>query len=196
MTNAIHRTPCLETAEIRMLLNGPESFTLDGNFILGEAPELRRYFVCAGFNSAGIANAGGAGPADRRMDHRRRGADRLVGRRHPPLRALPHQSPPSRRSHRRDAGPALRHALAARRARDGAAAAPLAALRSARAPSAPCSAASSTGSARTISCPQARRLPPPTLDTPGWLPLRSRRAARHARRRRRVRSDLVRQIRA
>ena len=61
MTNAIHRTPCLETAEIRMLLNGPESFTPDGNFILGEAPELRRYFVCAGFNSAGIANAGGAG---------------------------------------------------------------------------------------------------------------------------------------
>ena len=61
MTNAIHRTPCLETAEIKMLLNGPESFTLDGNFILGEAPELRDYFVCAGFNSAGIANAGGAG---------------------------------------------------------------------------------------------------------------------------------------
>jgi len=61
MENAIHRTPCLETAEIRMLLNGPESFTLDGNFILGEAPELPGYFVCAGFNSAGIANSGGAG---------------------------------------------------------------------------------------------------------------------------------------
>jgi len=61
MTNAIHRTPCLETAEIRMLLNGPESFTGDGNFILGEAPEVAGYFVCAGFNSAGIANAGGAG---------------------------------------------------------------------------------------------------------------------------------------
>jgi len=44
-----------------MLLNGPESFTPDGNFILGEAPELRRYFVAAGFNSAGIANSGGAG---------------------------------------------------------------------------------------------------------------------------------------
>jgi hypothetical protein len=44
-----------------MLLNGPESFTPDGNFILGEAPELRGYFVCAGFNSAGIANSGGAG---------------------------------------------------------------------------------------------------------------------------------------
>src|SRR3954463_11021831 len=61
MKNAIHRTPCLETAEIKMLLNGPESFTPDGNFILGEAPELRQYFVCAGFNSAGIANSGGAG---------------------------------------------------------------------------------------------------------------------------------------
>ena len=61
MKNAVHRTPCLETAEVKMLLNGPESFTLDGNFILGEAPEMRGYFVCAGFNSAGIANAGGAG---------------------------------------------------------------------------------------------------------------------------------------
>jgi 4-methylaminobutanoate oxidase (formaldehyde-forming) len=61
MTNAMHRTPCLESAEIKMLLNGPESFTPDGNFILGEAPELRNYFVCAGFNSAGIANSGGAG---------------------------------------------------------------------------------------------------------------------------------------
>ncbi len=61
MKNAIHRTPCLETAEIKMLLNGPESFTPDGNFILGEAPELRNYYVCAGFNSSGIANSGGAG---------------------------------------------------------------------------------------------------------------------------------------
>jgi 4-methylaminobutanoate oxidase (formaldehyde-forming) len=61
MRNAVHRTPCLETAEVRMLLNGPESFTPDGNFILGEAPELPGFFVCAGFNSAGIANSGGAG---------------------------------------------------------------------------------------------------------------------------------------
>jgi 4-methylaminobutanoate oxidase (formaldehyde-forming) len=61
MTNAIHRTPCLETAQVKLLLNGPESFTLDGNFILGEAPEVGGYFVCAGFNSAGIANSGGAG---------------------------------------------------------------------------------------------------------------------------------------
>jgi 4-methylaminobutanoate oxidase (formaldehyde-forming) len=61
MTAAIHRTPCLETARVKMLLNGPESFTPDGNFILGEAPGLRGFFVAAGFNSAGIANSGGAG---------------------------------------------------------------------------------------------------------------------------------------
>ncbi|HKP66130.1 MAG TPA: FAD-dependent oxidoreductase [Casimicrobiaceae bacterium] len=61
MTNALIRMPSLETAQVKMLLNGPESFTLDGNFLLGEAPELSGYFVCAGFNSAGIANAGGAG---------------------------------------------------------------------------------------------------------------------------------------
>ena len=61
MTAAIRRAPCFETARIKMLLNGPESFTPDGNFILGEAPELRSFFVAAGFNSAGIANSGGAG---------------------------------------------------------------------------------------------------------------------------------------
>jgi 4-methylaminobutanoate oxidase (formaldehyde-forming) len=61
MEAAMHRVPALESAGIKMLLNGPESFTPDGNFILGEAPEVRNYFVAAGFNSAGIANAGGAG---------------------------------------------------------------------------------------------------------------------------------------
>ena len=61
MNNALHRTPCLETAEVRQLVNGPESFTPDGNFILGVAPERQGFYVAAGFNSAGIANSGGAG---------------------------------------------------------------------------------------------------------------------------------------
>jgi 4-methylaminobutanoate oxidase (formaldehyde-forming) len=61
MQAALQRTPCLETARVKMLLNGPESFTPDGNFLLGEAPELRNFFVAVGFNSAGIANSGGAG---------------------------------------------------------------------------------------------------------------------------------------
>ena len=61
MTAAIHRVPALEKAGVKTFLNGPESFTPDGNFIFGEAPEVRNYFVAAGFNSAGIANGGGAG---------------------------------------------------------------------------------------------------------------------------------------
>jgi sarcosine dehydrogenase len=44
-------------------MNGPESFTPDGNFILGEAPELRNLYVGAGFNAFGIASGGGAGMA-------------------------------------------------------------------------------------------------------------------------------------
>lgn len=63
MTGGVHRVPALESAQIQLLLNGPESFTPDGNFILGEAPGLSGYFIAAGFNSGGIANAGGAGKA-------------------------------------------------------------------------------------------------------------------------------------
>ena len=63
MENAIARVPALEHAGVKQLLNGPESFTPDGNFILGEAPELRNFYVGAGFNAFGIASAGGAGMA-------------------------------------------------------------------------------------------------------------------------------------
>jgi sarcosine dehydrogenase len=55
--------PGLETAGIKQLLNGPESFTPDGNFILGESPEVDGFYVGAGFNAFGIASAGGAGKA-------------------------------------------------------------------------------------------------------------------------------------
>jgi 4-methylaminobutanoate oxidase (formaldehyde-forming) len=63
MENALQRVPALETAEIKTFLNGPESFTADNQFVMGEAPELPGFFVAAGFNSAGIASAGGAGMA-------------------------------------------------------------------------------------------------------------------------------------
>jgi len=63
MDNAIARVPALATAGVKQLINGPESFTPDGNFILGEAPELRNFYVGAGFNAFGIASAGGAGMA-------------------------------------------------------------------------------------------------------------------------------------
>ncbi|MGH9600523.1 MAG: GcvT family protein, partial [Terracidiphilus sp.] len=55
------RIPALVNTKIHRFINGPESFTPDNNFIIGEAPELRRLYVAAGFNSAGIASAGGAG---------------------------------------------------------------------------------------------------------------------------------------
>ena len=63
MELAIGRVPQLADTGIRTLINGPESFTPDGNFILGEAPELRNLFVGAGFNAFGIAAGGGAGQA-------------------------------------------------------------------------------------------------------------------------------------
>ena len=63
MNNALGRVPLLETAGIKELINGPESFTPDGNFILGESPELNNFYVGAGFNAYGIAAGGGAGMA-------------------------------------------------------------------------------------------------------------------------------------
>jgi glycine cleavage system aminomethyltransferase T/glycine/D-amino acid oxidase-like deaminating enzyme len=63
MENALQRIPALHHTGIRKFYNGPESFTPDNQFILGEAPEVRSFFVAAGFNSVGIATAGGAGRA-------------------------------------------------------------------------------------------------------------------------------------
>ncbi|MEM7231222.1 MAG: FAD-dependent oxidoreductase [Planctomycetota bacterium] len=58
-----HLIPALEHAEFPKFVNGPESFTPDNSFLLGETQELRGLFVACGFNSAGIACAGGAGRA-------------------------------------------------------------------------------------------------------------------------------------
>lgn len=63
MNQMIKRAPAMEQAGVRELINGPEAFTPDGNFILGEAPNVKNFFVGAGFNAFGIASAGGAGKA-------------------------------------------------------------------------------------------------------------------------------------
>ena len=63
MDSALERLPVLKETGIRKFYNGPESFTPDNQFILGEAPDVRGFFVGAGFNSVGIATAGGAGKA-------------------------------------------------------------------------------------------------------------------------------------
>src|SRR5690606_14526955 len=59
LKGAIHRIPALETAEARMLLVGPESFTPDERFLLGESAELKGFFVGGGMNSVGIATSAG-----------------------------------------------------------------------------------------------------------------------------------------
>ncbi|WP_049734698.1 GcvT family protein [Rhizobium ecuadorense] len=60
---AINRMPMLETAGIHTFFNGPESFTPDDRYYLGEAPEVKGYWVAAGYNSIGIVSSGGAGMA-------------------------------------------------------------------------------------------------------------------------------------
>ncbi|MCA0433130.1 MAG: FAD-dependent oxidoreductase [Proteobacteria bacterium] len=61
MEAALKRIPALEQTGIKKMINGPESFTPDGNFILGAMPECKNMYVGAGFNAFGIASGGGAG---------------------------------------------------------------------------------------------------------------------------------------
>lgn len=63
LENAVNRMPMLGEAGIHTFFNGPESFTPDDAYHLGEAPNLKNFFVCAGFNSIGIQSSGGAGMA-------------------------------------------------------------------------------------------------------------------------------------
>ncbi|CAG5136045.1 unnamed protein product [Candidula unifasciata] len=57
----VHRIPLLSSAEVRQLINGPESFTPDSQWLLGKSPKVENYFIAAGMNSAGIVGAGGVG---------------------------------------------------------------------------------------------------------------------------------------
>jgi glycine/D-amino acid oxidase-like deaminating enzyme len=126
LADAINRVPLLETAGIQLFFNGPESFTPDVRYYLGEAPELRDLYVATGFNSIGIQSSGGAGLV----------LSKWIKNGHPPMdvngidirRIHPFQSV---RSYVRDrvprrARPALRHALALPAGGDGARRAPLA----------------------------------------------------------------------
>ena len=63
MANGLRRVPALEKVAVKKLIAGPESFTPDNRYILGEAPEVANYFIAAGFNSVGIASSAGAGRA-------------------------------------------------------------------------------------------------------------------------------------
>jgi len=60
---AIHRVPAMEDAGINRFYVSAESFTPDNRYIMGEAPELRNFFVAAGLNSTGIGAGAGVGKA-------------------------------------------------------------------------------------------------------------------------------------
>ena len=60
LQNAIERVPALEEMEVVRLINGPEAFTPDGEFILGPT-DVRGFWVAAGFCAHGLAGAGGMG---------------------------------------------------------------------------------------------------------------------------------------
>ncbi len=61
LEKSFHRLPMLENAGIRKFFSGPESFTPDTQYLLGETSEVKKLYACCGFNSIGIASAGGAG---------------------------------------------------------------------------------------------------------------------------------------
>ena len=61
LEKSFQRLPLLENAGIRKFFSGPESFTPDTQYLLGETPEVNNLFTCCGFNSIGIASSGGAG---------------------------------------------------------------------------------------------------------------------------------------
>ncbi len=63
LETATKRMPLLGRLGIRTFFNGPESFTHDNRYLLGETPETKGFFVACGFNSVGIQSAGGAGKA-------------------------------------------------------------------------------------------------------------------------------------
>lgn len=58
---AVNRAPILANAGIQLFFNGPESFTPDDRYLLGETPEVENLFCACGFNSVGILSSGGVG---------------------------------------------------------------------------------------------------------------------------------------
>jgi glycine cleavage system aminomethyltransferase T/glycine/D-amino acid oxidase-like deaminating enzyme len=72
---AIERVPAMADTGIALFFNGPESFTPDDRYYLGETPEVKNLFLATGFNSVGIAGSGGAGKV----------LAEWIDKRHPPM---------------------------------------------------------------------------------------------------------------
>ena len=132
MDSAVHRLPVLAETGIRKFYNGPESFTPDNQFIIGEAPELRRLLRRGRLQLGGDRVGGRCRSCARGVDRRGRADDRPDQRRHPQVLAAGGQQRLAAPAGGRGAGAALRRAVAQPRARDGAAAAAFARARPGR----------------------------------------------------------------
>ena len=179
-------------------LSGPESFTLRWQFpARGKRPRSPAISSAPDFNSAGIANAGGAGRLIAEWIIGGRAAVRRVRRGRPPLRAVARESTASGRSHRRIARPATTRC--AGRARSSSTVRPLrrsplvrpVVVRRRRVRH-----EAQLGARQPLPAARRKAAPPYTLDTPAWLPWMLTSSARMSRRCRRVRPDVVLQIRA
>ena len=128
MQGAIQRVPAIADAGVTRMINGPEAFTPDNEFILGES-EVRGFFVAAGFCAHGIAGTGGIGQQMARLDRRRRARARPLEDGHPAVRRPVPEPGAHPGPDVRELRDLLRHPLPERGARRGSAAAALAGLR-------------------------------------------------------------------
>ena len=188
----------MDEITVTRLINGPEAFTPDNEFCLGES-EVRGFFVAAGFCAHGLAGAGGIGQGDGRVDPRGRAGDGRVGDGHPPLRRRTTARPATRSSAPgRSTRPTTTSATPATSARPGGRCGPRAPTRGTPS-TAPRSARSPAGSGSTGTSRNAaggRRVAAPArLGGDALVAGDRRRAPRHARARRAVRRVLVRQAR-
>jgi glycine/D-amino acid oxidase-like deaminating enzyme len=123
LTAGLNRLPVLEQTGIQHFMNGPEGFTPDTKQVMGEAPNLKNFYVAAGFNRRRVQLdrhrlLGRRRQGARRMDRRRRAADGPLGSRHRPLRALRREPPIPHRAGPRGGRQPVRHALAPQAAED------------------------------------------------------------------------------
>ena len=169
MLTGLHRIPALESAEVRMLLNGPESFTPDGSFLLGPAPEVDGLYLGCGMNSVGVATGGGAGKAlaawiaeGEAPDGSRRGTPC-------PLPSQRSRAGGPLRPRARGAGRTLRHFLSRTGAQDLPRPAPHRNPRPPGDPRAPNSGNASAGNGRSTSIRRTAADQSLTFGKPGWF---------------------------
>ena len=118
MNEAVRRVPALAETGIRTFYNGPESFTPDNQFVMGEAPGLSRLLRRRRLQLRGHRLRRGSRSGARRVGGRRRAGQRPGRGRHQAVRAVPRRDAVAAQPGRRGARSALRGAVAEPRARD------------------------------------------------------------------------------